>query len=150
MSGRSSALACAAFVWLALVSSAALVEPIVLGPDSSVVMFAPGTRYAIDSSLAATAEEQFRQIDTDLFQPLPHGNATFGFVDGAYWFHVGLLNRDSQVHRWILVLDYVLLDQIDVRVRRADGSVTQFASGDFHPFSARIALPIAEFPDRPC
>ena len=74
----------------------------------------------------------------------------FGFVDGAYWFHVGLLNRDSQVHRWILVLDYVLLDQIDVRVRRADGSVTQFASGDFHPFSARIALPIAEFPDRPC
>ena len=137
MSGRPSGLACIALLLLALTANAAANGPVVLTSDSAVVGLAAGTRYAIDTELTATADEQFRQIDTGLFQPLPHDNATFGFVDGAYWFHVSLLNRDAQVHQWILVLDYVLLDQIDIHIRRADGAVTHFASGDFHPFSER-------------
>jgi two-component system, sensor histidine kinase LadS len=68
---------------------------------------------------------------------MPHSNATFGFVDVAYWFHVRLLSHDSQSHRRILVLDYALLDQIDLYVRRANGSMEHFVSGDLHPFGSR-------------
>jgi two-component system, sensor histidine kinase LadS len=118
-------------------ASSAASDPLVLRSSDREIALAPATRYSIDHGLSATAEDKFRQIETEAFQPLPHANATFGFVDGAYWFHVRLLSRDSQSHRRILVLDYALLDQIDLYVRRADGSIEHFVSGDLHPFSSR-------------
>jgi two-component system, sensor histidine kinase LadS len=118
-------------------ASSAASDSLVLRSSDREIALAPATRYSIDHGLSATAEDKFRQIETEAFQPLPHANATFGFVDGAYWFHVRLLSRDSQSHRRILVLDYALLDQIDLYVRRADGSIEHFVSGDLHPFSSR-------------
>ncbi|SFN49877.1 sensor domain-containing diguanylate cyclase [Dokdonella immobilis] len=115
----------------------ATVEAVELTPSSEIVALASATRYAVDPSAKATAQEQFARIDSDDFQPLPHSNATFGFVEGAYWFHTRLSNRDPDTHRRILVLSYVLLDEIDVYLRRADGSITHAASGDSRPFSAR-------------
>jgi two-component system, sensor histidine kinase LadS len=125
-----------AFIVMAGATSAAII-PVVLQSSDSGIALAPATRYSIDRGLTATAEDEIRLIDSDAFQPLPHGNATFGFVDGAYWFHVRLLSRDPQPHRRILVLDYALLDQIDLYVYRAGGSIEHFVSGDMHPFSSR-------------
>jgi two-component system, sensor histidine kinase LadS len=125
-----------AFLFMAGTTSAAI-APLVLHSTDSEVALAPATRYSIDHDLSASAEDEFRLIDTDAFQPLPHGNATFGFVDGAYWFHVRLLSRDPQSHRRILVLDYALLDNIDLYVRRDGGSMEHFVSGDSHPFGSR-------------
>jgi hypothetical protein len=51
------------------------------------------------------------------FKPLPNGNATFGFRDGAYWFHTRLFNRGNPEERWLLVLQYSLLDNVDVYMR---------------------------------
>jgi two-component system, sensor histidine kinase LadS len=117
--------------------ASAAIQPLVLQLDDSELALAPTTLYSIDHGLTATAEEVYRLVETAAFQPLPQGNATFGFVDGAYWFHVRLLSRDSRLHRRILVLDYALLDQIDLYVRRADGALEHSVSGDMHPFSSR-------------
>ncbi|MGB0134446.1 sensor domain-containing diguanylate cyclase [Dokdonella sp.] len=125
-------------IWLLLASAAeAAVQPVVLKPAQEIVALAPGTEYLVDSDSSASAEDVFRRISSNDFKPLPHGNATFGFVDGSYWFHVRLINENPLAHRRVLVLGYVLLDEIDVYVRRADGSISHAASGDFRPFSDR-------------
>ncbi len=126
-------------VWMVLVAdpAAAAIEPVVLLPADAEIALAANTRFSIDASAQATAEEQFSLIDSDAFRPLPHGNATFGFVDGAYWFHVRLRNRDADVHRRILAVNYVLLDEIDVYLRRADGSISHSRSGDSQAFDQR-------------
>ena len=122
-----------------LVSGAATaaIEPVLLLPADTEIALATNTRFAIDASASATADEEFSLVDSDVFQPLPNGNAAFGFVDGAYWFHARLLNRDTEVHRRILSVNYVLLDEIDVYLRRADGSIDHFSSGDSQPFDQR-------------
>jgi two-component system, sensor histidine kinase LadS len=71
------------------------------------------------------------------FKPLPKGNATFGFRDGAYWFHVSIFNRSHTEQRWLLVLQYPLLDYIDVYVQEEGMSSRRISSGDMQPFSTR-------------
>jgi diguanylate cyclase (GGDEF)-like protein len=112
-------------------------QPIVLKPGQDIVALAPGTSYLVDPESSADAQDLFRQLGRMELMPLPHGSATFGFVDGTYWFHVRLINENPFVHRRVLVLGYVLLDEIDVYLRRADGSISHFSSGDSHPFDDR-------------
>jgi hypothetical protein len=57
------------------------------------------------------------------------------FRDGAYWFHTRLFNRGNPEERWLLVLQYSLLDNVDVYMRYPDGRVDHLASGDKLPFS---------------
>jgi two-component system, sensor histidine kinase LadS len=122
---------------LVAAAACAAVQPIILAPGDDAIALAPGTRFALDAHATATVEEQFGRIDSDAFQPLPGGHATFGFADGAYWFHARLINRDPTVHRRVLVVSFVLLDEIDVYLRRQDGSISHFASGDMRPFRER-------------
>jgi two-component system, sensor histidine kinase LadS len=71
------------------------------------------------------------------YLPLPKGNATFGFKEGAYWFHVKIANRSHTEQRWLMVLQYPLLDYIDVYVRDENNHTQHMTSGDMQPFSAR-------------
>ena len=139
MSVRPSVLAGIAWLLLLLANaSSAAIEPVMLRASEGIAGLAPFTRYSIDADLAASVEDEFSRIDSDAFAPLPHGNATFGFVDGAYWFHARLQNGDPQSQQRILVLDYALLDRIDAYLRHADGSIEHFSSGDSYPFSQRF------------
>ena len=115
--------------YLLAVRAMATEQPIVLSSSSTVATLSPGMSYFVEPAATASPRDVFAQIDNDAFQPLPHGQATFGFVDGAYWFHVRLINRDPVIHRRVLVVEYVLLDEIDVYVRRQDGSVELVESG---------------------
>lgn len=135
--GPSFMAAIAALGMLVAGAVSAAIEPVLLLPTDSETALATNTRFAIDARASATAEDEFGLLDSDTFRPLPHDNATFGFVDGAYWFHVRLLNRDTGVHRRILAVNYPLLDTIDFYLRRADGSVTHARSGDTQAFSQR-------------
>lgn len=131
-----SAAVAAIFMCVASVGAAA-VEPLLLEPSVDEVGLAANTHYLIDPTAMATADDEFRLIGSSAFQALPHGNATFGFGDGAYWFHVRLINRDPGVHRRILAVNYALLDEIDIYLRRADGSTDHFRSGDSRTFDKR-------------
>jgi diguanylate cyclase (GGDEF)-like protein len=106
-------------------------------PGLTELPLSPFVGYYVDADGSADASSMFQAASQGRFHPLPNGNATFGFKDGAYWFHTRLFNRGNPEQRWLLVLQYSLLDNVDVYMRYPDGRVDHLASGDKLPFSAR-------------
>ncbi|MGH8107770.1 MAG: sensor domain-containing diguanylate cyclase [Arenimonas sp.] len=94
-------------------------------------------RFFHDTDGRADSAEMFDVAKANKFKPLPSGNATFGFSKGAYWFHSHLFNQDNTEQRWLLVLQYPLLDYVDVYLRYPDNHIEHLTSGDMQPFSAR-------------
>lgn len=104
----------------------------------STLPLSPFMAYRVDPDGRADADSMFRLADQGAFAPLPRGEATFGFRDEkAFWFHSTLFNESNNEQRWLLVLQYPLLDNVDVYLRYPDGRVDHLASGDMLPFSAR-------------
>ena len=108
-----------------------------ISPGMVNLDLSPYVSYLVDADGRADAASMFQHAASGNFRKLPNGNATFGFTKGAYWFHTKLFNRGNSEERWLLVLQYPLLDNIDVYLRYPDGHVEHMASGDFLPFSAR-------------
>ncbi len=92
---------------------------------------------AIDPDGRADAAAMFARQARGQFAPLPGGRAAFGFTEGAHWFHATLRNQSHPEQRWLLVLHYPLLDNVDIYLRYPDGRVEHATSGDTLPFSAR-------------
>ncbi len=85
----------------------------------------------------ADAAAMFAQAERGAFTPLPEDGTAFGFTEGATWLHGRLFNHNNGEQRWLLVLHYPLLDNVDVYLRYPDGRIEHLASGDTLPFSAR-------------
>lgn len=97
----------------------------------------PHLSYLHDKDAIDTADDAWRRIAADGFQPVPAGKTAFGFQQGAYWFHATVVNHDPDERHWMLVQRFALLDRIDLFLRYPDGRIVQQASGDLLPFSAR-------------
>lgn len=95
------------------------------------------TTYAVDATGDSPASAMFAAADAGGFAPVPADNPTFGFVDGAYWFHARVANANHADTRWLLVLEYALLDHVDLYVRHPDGAIDHVESGDRRPFAQR-------------
>jgi diguanylate cyclase (GGDEF)-like protein len=113
------------------------VETAVLDPGRDSLRLGPHLSFGVDPDGRADAAAMFAQVGRGEFTPLPDDNATFGFTNGAYWFHGVLFNHHRSEQRWLLVLHYALLDNVDVYLRYPDGRIEHMASGDALPFSAR-------------
>ena len=112
-------------------------DRVIISPSLTDLSLSPRMTYLVDPDGGADASSMFEAAAQGRFKPLPNGNATFGFRDGAYWFHTRLFNDGNGEERWLLVLQYSLLDNLDVYMRYPDGRVDHLASGDKLPFSAR-------------
>jgi diguanylate cyclase (GGDEF)-like protein len=108
-----------------------------IGPRMDKIDLAPYMGVRVDPEARADAAAMFEAAAAGTFAPLPGGRPTFSFADGAYWFHVRLFNAGHAEERWLLVLQYPLLDNIDLYLRYPDGKVVALASGDLRPFSSR-------------
>ena len=108
-----------------------------LQPDHPIVHLAQWTHYFHDTGAAADLNSARAAFDTGRFQPLPSQNPSFGFKEGAFWFHVRLTNQDPAEPRWLLVQQYALSDHIDVYASYADGRVVHRVGGDALAFNAR-------------
>jgi hypothetical protein len=124
-------------LWLSLAGQTAQASPAVLGEDTQMLALAEHMGYRVDADGRADAAAMFAQAGRGGFEPLPNGSSTFGFTQGAYWFHAEVFNANPREQRWLLVLHYPLLDNVDVYLRYPDGRVQYMASGDSLPFSAR-------------
>ncbi|WP_374472196.1 7TM diverse intracellular signaling domain-containing protein [Arenimonas sp.] len=124
-------------LWLSLAGQTAQASPAVLGEDTQMLALADHMGYRVDADGRADAAAMFAQAGRGGFEPLPNGSSTFGFTQGAYWFHAEIFNANPREQRWLLVLHYPLLDNVDVYLRYPDGRVQYMASGDNLPFSAR-------------
>ena len=116
---------------------AAAKDRVQVSPGLTNLDLSPHVSYLVDTDGHADASAMFQAAAQGKFKPLPGGNATFGFGNGAYWFHATLYNQGNSEERWLLVLQYSLLDYVDVYMRYPDGRVDHLASGDQLPFSAR-------------
>ena len=124
-----------ALAWFAGPSRAA--DRIVLDTAQPSLALAPHLTYRVDPEGRDDAVTVFAQAARGELQPMPAEGTAFGFSDGAYWFHGQLFNQSRSEQRWLLVLHYPLLDNVDVYLRYPDGRVEHMVSGDTLPFSAR-------------
>jgi len=118
--------------WTAAQSNVAVMEA-----GRSKTELSPYVKYFHDPQGQIDKTQIFDMAKANKFKALPNGNATFGFSKGTYWFHTYLFNQDSTEQRWLLVLQYPLLDYVDVYVRYPDNHIEHLSSGDMQPFSAR-------------
>lgn len=95
------------------------------------------TRYRHDINASDDTTSALRRLAAGEFAPLPDGKHEFGFQEGAFWFHVSLVNRNPHEQRWLLVQRYALSDYIDVYLKYPDGRVVHQAGGDALPFESR-------------
>ncbi len=109
----------------------------VMEAGRSKIEISPYVKYFHDTEGKNDSAAMFDKAKEGRFKPLPNGNATFGFSKGTYWFHSYLFNQDNTEQRWLLVLQYPLLDYVDVWVRYPDNRIEHLSSGDMQPFSAR-------------
>lgn len=135
-------LALVAVAWmLVLVAAApavhAAANPVVLGAETGRVDLAPHIGWYGDPGADAGAGAVFVHLAKGDFKPLPENSPSFGFQDGAFWFHFSLINRNPDVLRWLLVQRYALSDHFDVYIRYPDGRIVHHAGGDALPFTAR-------------
>ncbi len=126
----------AAMVLLAAATAAAT-EAVQIDAATQHLSLAPHTTYHHDLSGNDDLAAATRRLGEGAFKPLPGGNASFGFQDGAYWFHATLRNSGNIEDKWLLVQEYALSDRIDVYARYADGHVAHTAGGDHLPFDQR-------------
>ena len=129
--------------WLALAlalpatAAPAAPEPLRLEAEQGQWPLGTHTRYLHDTDGRMTPAQAWRQLDAAGFEPLPDAGAAFGFQQGAYWFHVPVVNRAGTQPHWLLVQEYPLSDRLDLYLRYADGRIVHRSGGDHLPFGAR-------------
>ncbi|MEM7708608.1 MAG: diguanylate cyclase [Pseudomonadota bacterium] len=116
---------------LLLISTAAAID---LEPGVNNFELSTSLRYvAVDPALS---RDQVLALSSELFQPLaPLDN--YGFSTQAFWFVGEIRNRTHPQSEWILLLEYPLLDHLDLYLETASGAVQQLTGGDREPFDRR-------------
>ena len=124
--------------WLLLWAGSVDARPVAgLPAGVEALELTPYLAHHQDADAEATPSEMFARAAEGAFAPMPADGPTFGFQDGAWWFHARLLNHDPAEPRWLLVQQYALSDFLDVYLRYPDGHVVHHAAGDMRPFQAR-------------
>ncbi|MEO6226572.1 MAG: diguanylate cyclase [Thermomonas sp.] len=124
-------------LWLATSGIVHAGEPLALDATQSAVPLSPRITYRHDPLASDGASEAFQRASEGQYAPLPDGNPSLGFQDGAYWFHLTVVNHNTDEPRWILVQEYALSDNLDLYLRYPDGHVVHETGGDHVSFSTR-------------
>lgn len=94
-------------------------------------------RVLVDPDGKLLADQALVQMRRDTAQRVDHWPPTYGFSSGVYWFHLTAFNQSNPDQRWLLVIEYALLDQLDLYVYDPNGARTHQRGGDREPFSSR-------------
>lgn len=136
--GRTGRLAC--LVLLLLIMSHALPSragtPLLLSDPVAHISLAPHLSYWCDGDARST----LAQARTETFTPLPSRQVTFGYRADACWFRANLINTESAALRTWLLVDYALLDELDIFLVDDGGAPfpgQQWLLGDTRPFADR-------------
>lgn len=118
-------------------SAFAQTNPLVVTRATPSVDLAPHTQFFHDQTAQDDLASARARLAGGSFKHLPGDNASFGFQDGAYWFHIQLRNQDHPEEKWLLVQEYALSDRLDLYATYPDGRVVHTAGGDHLPFDQR-------------
>ncbi len=92
-----------------------------------------------DATGSLTLDEVRARARAGEFAPLPQQRSNFGYVDGALWFHFTAGNDGAATQRWLLAIEYALLDHVTLHRIDPQGRVGTRESGDRTAFSTRDA-----------
>lgn len=112
-------------------------SPLRLGPDQGIVRLEPHTLWLHDPDGTLSLEDVRARAESGDFQRLPKDRSTFGYRDGALWFHFSATNLGPGRERWIFAIEYALLDHVALYRIDPDGRLTERLSGDRTPFASR-------------
>ena len=111
--------------------------PVMLEQGTDQYLLGLHTQYLEDATNSLTFEQVSSAGQRDRFIPNQQATPNFGFTRSTYWFRFRLHNRSALEHRWLLEIQYPVLDEIDVYQIAPDGAVSMQHSGDLFPFSQR-------------
>ena len=119
--------------------SRALADGDALSLHASQSTFTPTAhlRYWIDPNPESHESDAEAALAAGRFKPVQRWPPTFGFADGVHWFALDLNNIDHPDDSWLYVVEYALLDHLDLHLRYEDGREQRFVSGDREPYAAR-------------
>ncbi|MBK6435380.1 MAG: hypothetical protein IPF83_05555 [Rhodanobacteraceae bacterium] len=100
-------------------------------------MPAGNVRYWVDVNPASSEQDATTALQDGRFQPVKRWPPTYGFANGVYWFALDLRNVDHPDESWLYVVEYALLDHLDLYLHYSDGRDQRFVSGDREPYTAR-------------
>lgn len=112
-------------------------EALKLHATESVVAPVNHLRYWVDANPDSSEEDAEAALRDGEFRTIKRWPPTFGFADGVHWFALDLRNVDHPDDNWLYVVEYALLDHLDLHLRYSDGREQRYASGDREPYSAR-------------
>lgn len=112
-------------------------QPLELYAGVSTVPLSPSITFRHDAPASDGAREAFKRARDGQYALLPNGNPSMGFQQGAYWFHLIVVNRNPDEPRWLLVQEYALSDNLDLYLHYPDGHVVHQSSGDHVSFGTR-------------
>ena len=103
-----------------------------VAPNSARLALGPAIRYWCDGDGQASLEQAREAPLAVLGKP----QIAFGYRADACWFHFTLANQAAEPAELLLLIDYALLDQVDLYGRSA-GEAQHWSMGDLHAFSQR-------------
>jgi diguanylate cyclase (GGDEF)-like protein len=119
-------------------AGAATAETLRLAPDADIHRLAPHTTFLHDPQGRLGLDEVRQRERAGEFVALPRERPdNFGYVDGAVWFHFRAENLGPGRERWLVVIEYALLDYVTLFRLDPDGRIGERQSGDRTPFSTR-------------
>ncbi len=133
-------------------------EPVRLAPDAGMHRVSRDALYIVDPQGQITFDDILR-TPTEHWQAIASAFPSFGFTRDTVWLKLELRNTDAAQSRYVLQLEYPLLDQIAFFYpdpSAPDGSgYRQILTGDQHPFRERalrdrhFSFPLQLPPDQP-
>lgn len=109
-----------------------LPEPVNAGPSLQRQALAPHVQFWCDGDGQSVLSDAQRAP----LQPLQRKQIAFGYRADACWFHFTLSNPASHPHEVLLLIDYALLDSVELYGADA-GEWQHWAMGDLQPFAQR-------------
>jgi diguanylate cyclase (GGDEF)-like protein len=108
-----------------------------LDPSADVVALAPYVGVLHDRDGILDLEAARAAQARGEFAPSPTDRSNFGYVDGALWFHFRVANTVSDRQRWLLSIEYPLLDHVTLYTIEPDARIGERQSGDRTAFDTR-------------
>jgi diguanylate cyclase len=118
-----------------LLAAQAVAAPLLLDDAARRHDAWPHVRVLSDPARNIDAAEALRRLAE--FSPPASPHAGMGFRDEALWFHVPLAVAADSDGRWVLEIDYALLNRIEVFIARAGRAEKIATMGSLMPFRDR-------------
>lgn len=88
-------------------------------------------------SASSTLEDARKALAAGRFAPILGDSMNFGFMQDIQWLHFSVERGATVPPVWLLVIEYPLLDYVDVYRLDPDGQSHHWTSGDRLPFAER-------------